>query len=205
MRRLLFMVLIVGGIIGVGLLVAPLFFDPEPVGCKTTVVEATRVANREAHFRALEQVRTCYVEGKRAWYDRHARWANLLFRTSSVIVLLCGAAIPLLNGSPKAWAKQTVSALGLIVALGTAISGFFGWQGNWASYRAAQYELEHAEQLWRLDMLSARLLPDAEAIKAADVATRTLVDRAMAISSKETAGFFERQSESIVDNKATGQ
>jgi hypothetical protein len=85
-----------------------------------------------------------------------------------------------------------LSAFAVLTALLTVINSSFRLDSQWRGYKQAQFNLEHLQSVWDLQILEARQINNSEDGKrfALD-ATRKLLEDASSIKSGETEGFFE--------------
>lgn len=141
-------------------------------------------------FEEMNKLKACYVDYNIHWYSRHASLNNLLFRVFGIAIIVGSILVPVLNNVDAL--KRYVSMTSILVAICAALSGFLSWRENWASFRAAQFQLEYLERVWQLEMVEANRLEGEAASAKALEATRRLVESTFDVVSKETGGFFER-------------
>ncbi|WP_441248441.1 DUF4231 domain-containing protein [Kitasatospora sp. McL0602] len=81
-----------------------------------------------------------------AWYDEKARRQYYYHLASEVLILLCGAAVPV---SAAAGASTTVAgALGAAVVVGTGLRQLFRWNDNWIRLRRYLVSLQGEVASW---------------------------------------------------------
>lgn len=86
------------------------------------------------------------LEDQIVWYDRKSLYNQRWFKRLQVASIFGSASIPFLTGyitETTLALKLTVGALGLAVALTTAILGLYKFQENWLEYRTTCESLKH--------------------------------------------------------------
>jgi hypothetical protein len=120
-----------------------------------------------------------------AFYDVRARWHRRLYRISATLIILAGAALPLLTTLDFPGQEGAVAGAGFLVAVTTALRALYRWDTSWVLLRDTEIELTEAYLAWKVDRSGA----DATADPARS--TRELLERIMRIRRLESSEFFK--------------
>ncbi|MCY6380514.1 hypothetical protein [Hoeflea prorocentri] len=102
-------------------------------------------------FDALNQA-VVYADKMLDWYETHAYWKMIAFRTTGVVTILATIAITYISASLSEQSqtilgyqkKHLITGLAVLSAITVALPAFFGWQNAWESHRVAQFRIEAA-------------------------------------------------------------
>ena len=116
-----------------------------------TEVSKLPALTAERQQRADEYFRV-HLNGQREWYSRKAssykQWGHIL----SIVVIACGALIPvvqLLPTNPNTiWVTMLTAGLGLIVTLAKGIDRIGKFEESWVSYRKASESMKREYRLY---------------------------------------------------------
>lgn len=132
-----------------------------------------------------------YVDKTLKWYQGHATWPRLAFRSAGVIVIVLSLSIPFLAAASGQALSVGVPVASLLIAVLTALNGFFAWQKTWEKRISAQLTLEGLVALWETEISAARRLENSqEGYERALRATQELIDRTRSMTVAETGAFF---------------
>lgn len=79
-----------------------------------------------------------YVLRLRRHYDFRAIWHRRFYRASGILVIVVGAALPLLVSLDYAAKSVVVSVSGVLIAAVTALRTFYRWDQSWMALRNAE-------------------------------------------------------------------
>jgi hypothetical protein len=126
------------------------------------------------------------IDGQISWYEgksaRNKRW----YYTCQVIVLICGALIPLVAGYMTAqmtWLKYLTGALGAVVVVFQGLMALKKYKENWLTYRSTAEWLQREKMYYLTNAGDYKTSPDAFGL---------FVERAENIMSSENSGWLER-------------
>ncbi|UCM88817.1 DUF4231 domain-containing protein [Streptomyces marincola] len=124
-----------------------------------------------------------YVLDVIAFYDRRARWHRRLYRFSGTVIILAGAALPLLTTLDFPGRDGTIAGVGSLVAVTTALRALYRWDVSWVLLRDTEIQLTHTYLAWRT---RADRGQDAPA-----PAPEELLERIYRIRRSESSEFFK--------------
>lgn len=137
------------------------------------------------------------------WYQRKKRWPRRLHKSTTAVVIILGALIPIASAwSASTTARVFVGVLGVIITTVTSLAVSFDWYRRWRLFTVAQNQLESQLATWEFAIARAELLPAEERRTAAVAATSVLLDAANQIRDEETEAFFESQGDKAVLSSA---
>jgi hypothetical protein len=134
------------------------------------------------------------------WYQRKKRWPRRLHKSTTAVVIVLGALIPIATAwSGSTPARVFVGILGVTITTVTSMAVSFDWYRRWRLFTLAQNQLESSLATWEFTVAQARMLPSAEEGRAAAVeATSVLLEAANRARNEETEAFFEGQGDRAV-------
>ncbi|HET9893469.1 MAG TPA: DUF4231 domain-containing protein [Streptosporangiaceae bacterium] len=121
-----------------------------------------------------------YAQRIRQFYDSRAQWHRRLYRLSGVVVILAGAALPLLATIKYPHQTIVVSSAGVFVSVMTALRAFYKWDQGWVLLRQTEFEISAAYWAWKGDN------PDPD-----DKAASELLLKLKRIREQEAESFFK--------------
>lgn len=90
-----------------------------------------------------------YALALRTFYDERANWHRRLYRVSGVVVIMVGAALPVLAALDYPGKELIISLAGAAVAVLTALRAFYRWDRAWILLRTTEMALTAAYWQWR--------------------------------------------------------
>ncbi len=93
-----------------------------------------------------------YAIQVREFYDRRAHWHRRLYRTSGIVVIVIGAALPVLAALSYPGKSLTVSLAGVVVAALTGLRAFYRWDQSWVVMRTTERAVTEAYLRWRVQL-----------------------------------------------------
>jgi len=133
------------------------------------------------------------------WYQRKKRWPRRLHKSTTAVVIILGALIPIASAwSASTPARVFVGAVGVTITTVTSLAVSFDWYRRWRLFTVAQSQLESQLATWEFAMAQARMLPPEERRTNAIAATSVLLDAANQARNEETEAFFENQGDRAV-------
>jgi uncharacterized protein DUF4231 len=124
-----------------------------------------------------------YVLRMRRHYDFRARWHARCYRFSGVVVIIAGAALPMLVSLDYPGKNTVVSLTGVLIAAITALRVFYRWDQSWILLRKTENSITTAwwdyQSALRADGVDRR-----ERVAA-------LVQRVVDIRREEAESFFQ--------------
>jgi hypothetical protein len=96
-----------------------------------------------------------YAIRVRDYYDRRAHWHRRLYRATGIVVILVGAALPLLAAPVYPGKQLAVSLAGTLVAALTGLRAFYRWDQSWIVMRTTERAVAAAYWRWRTQIDSA--------------------------------------------------
>lgn len=128
------------------------------------------------------------------WYQRKKRWPRRLHKSTTALVIILGALIPIATAwSASTPARVFVGVVGVTITTVTSLAVSFDWYRRWRLFTIAQSQLESELATWEFAIARARMLPAEEGREQAIAATATLLEAAKKASLEETEAFFESQ------------
>ncbi len=136
------------------------------------------------------------------WHKEIADTNRFYFRLIGLFTIIFSASIPVILSTAFTKKNIIASVLGMIIAIGTSLNGFYNWNENWAHNRAVQYEYQNIISTWEIDMMKITqkyLLKDeisdnSEALTEIQKITTQLIGNVSSLRSQANTGFFERTS-----------
>ncbi|MGW2597338.1 DUF4231 domain-containing protein [Streptomyces klenkii] len=119
------------------------------------------------------------------FYDARAAWHRRFYRLSGAVVILAGAALPVLTSLDFPGKSAAISGTGFLVAVTTALKSLYRWDVSWILLRETEIELTRVYLQW----CAGGLGPDA-----ADGSPRSanaLLDAVFKIRHRESSQFFK--------------
>ncbi|MFL6125599.1 DUF4231 domain-containing protein [Actinophytocola sp.] len=133
------------------------------------------------------------------WYQRKKRWPRRLHKSTTAVVIILGALIPIASAwSASTTARVFVGVVGVIITTVTSLAVSFDWYRRWRLFTIAQSQLESQLGTWEFAMARAEMLPSEEGRAAAIAATSTLLEAANQTRNEEAEAFFESQGDKSV-------
>lgn len=129
-----------------------------------------------------------YALRVRDFYDRRAHWHRRFYRATGVIVIMIGAALPVLVAPTYPGKQITVSLAGTIVAALTGLRAFYRWDDSWVVMRTTERAVTEAYWQWRAQLDGD--LGDAAADTRA-AATQALLARLGELQLRESESYFK--------------
>ncbi len=128
------------------------------------------------------------------WYQRKKRWPRRMHKSTTAVVIVLGALIPIASAwSGATPARVFVAVLGVIITTVTSLAVSFDWYRRWRIFTLAQSRVESDLATWEFAIAQARMLPADEGRAAAVAATSALLEAANQARNEETESFFESQ------------
>lgn len=121
-----------------------------------------------------------FVLSTMRFYASRAGWHRRFYRLSGILVIVVGAALPLLTSLDFAGKNLAISLAGAAVAITTALRAFYRWDTSWVLLRRTELELFQAYFAWKAEPAADR-----------NQAARDLIDRIYAIRWAESVQFFK--------------
>ncbi|MEV6161426.1 DUF4231 domain-containing protein [Streptomyces sp. NPDC052052] len=129
-----------------------------------------------------------YVQQLRHFYDARARWHRRGHRFSGIVVIITGAALPLLATSQFAHKELVLSLVGVAISAVTALRSFYRFDQSWILLRNTEIAISHAYLKWKMARSEAVDEPSSPERRETD--TRALIDVIMGIRRDEAESFF---------------
>jgi hypothetical protein len=165
-----------------------------PVG-----LDSALVSSPDDYLRPLRELVERQVLPTIDWYQRKKRWPRRLHKSTTAVVIILGAMIPIATAwSGSTPARVFVGALGVTITTVTSLAVSFDWYRRWRLFSIAQSTLETELATWEFTIAKAQLLPAEEAREAAVAATSALLEAANRAQREETEAFFESQGDRAV-------
>jgi hypothetical protein len=84
------------------------------------------------------------------WYDRKSARNQHMYKSLQLVIVIASSSIPFLSAysSNSYFIPLVVGVLGVVVAVITAINGFYKFQENWIAYRSTSESLKHEKFLF---------------------------------------------------------
>jgi hypothetical protein len=133
------------------------------------------------------------------WYQRKKRWPRRLHKSTTALVIILGALIPIASAwSASTPARVFVGVVGVTITTVTSLAASYDWYRRWRLFSVAQGQMESHLATWEFAMARAQLLPADEGRAEAIAATSVLLEAANQARNEETEAFFESQSDRSV-------
>lgn len=132
-----------------------------------------------------------YIRHVRAVYDRRAHWHRRLFRLSGALVILSGASLPLLNTLVFSGKALTISLVGVLIAVATALRGFYHWDQAWVLMRLTEFAITETYNEWLAEITREPDLSAEAAAYARRQATIRALEKVAARRRAEIATYFK--------------
>lgn len=129
-----------------------------------------------------------YVQHLRHFYDVRARWHRRGHRACGIVVIVTGAALPLLATSQFAHKELFLSLAGVAISAVTALRSFYRFDQSWVLLRNTEIAISHAYLKWKIVRRGAGNEPSSPERRETD--TRALIDMIMGIRRDEAESFF---------------
>lgn len=97
-------------------------------------------------FMPPEEYMTIRVDEQIDWYDAKSITNQRAFKILQVVIIAAAATIPFLSGyidSDSSSLTYVIGALGVIIAIISAVLGVYKFQENWIEYRTTCESLKH--------------------------------------------------------------
>ena len=91
------------------------------------------------------------LEDQINWYDKKSQSAQKNYKRIRLVEFICAATIPFLAGmmaDDSSYLKVIVGALGVVVAVITAVQGLYQWNEDWIQYRTTCESLKKEKFLF---------------------------------------------------------
>ena len=146
----------------------------------------------EALIKPLTDIKKAYVDTALAWYTKRAPRPRIAFRLFGTLAILISLSMPLLTLCGGEAGKWLIAVAAYLVAIFSALNGFFAFQSTWQKYITTQLILEALIAEWELEIADALQKNNAnECWTAAYKATRKLIDGSRSVMTSEASKFFE--------------
>jgi hypothetical protein len=132
-----------------------------------------------------------YVLRVREFYDARAWWHRRLYRLSGILVILVGAALPLLSVMDYAYKEVTVSLAGIVVAVMTSLRAFYRWDQSWVLLRNTEIVLTKTYLAWKGSPEETTEVTDERQRLARNQAAIELITKVSNIRQGEAESFFQ--------------
>lgn len=133
------------------------------------------------------------------WYQRKKRWPRRLHKSTTALVIILGALIPIASAwSASTPARVFVGIVGVTITTVTSLAVSFDWYRRWRLFTVAQNQLESELATWEFAIARARMLPVEEGREQAIAATSVLLEATKKAWTEETEAFFESQGDRAV-------
>lgn len=129
-----------------------------------------------------------YVQQLRNFYDIRARWHRRGHRFSGIVVIVAGAALPLLATSQFAHKELVLSLVGVAISVVTALRSFYRFDQSWILLRNTEIAISHAYLKWKIVRHGAG--DESYSPERRETDTRALIDMIMGIRRDEAESFF---------------
>jgi hypothetical protein len=137
------------------------------------------------------------------WYQRKKRWPRRLHKSTTAVVIILGALIPIASAwSDSVAARVFVGTIGVTITTVTSLAVSFEWNRKWRLFTVAQSQLESQLATWEFAIARAQMLSPAEGQAEAIAATSVLLAAANQARNDETDAFFESQGDTAVPTTA---
>lgn len=157
------------------------------------------VSAHDHHLRPLREFVERQILPLIDWYQRKKRWPRRLHKSTTAIVIVLGALIPIASAwSAATPARVFVGVVGVIITTVTSLAVSFDWYRRWRLFTVAQGQLESQFATWEFAMARAEMLPVEEGRAEAIAATSILLEVANQARTDETEAFFESQGDRSV-------
>ncbi|MGK5545595.1 DUF4231 domain-containing protein [Streptomyces sp. URMC 127] len=143
---------------------------------------APRWKNSEDGFTAATER---YVLDVIDFYDVRAAWHRRFYRLSGAVVILAGAALPVLTTLDFTGKSAAISGAGFLVAITTAMKSLYRWDVSWILLRETEIELTRVYLQWRAGGLG----PDRG--DGSSRSANALLDAVFRIRRRESSEFFK--------------
>lgn len=128
------------------------------------------------------------------WYQRKKRWPRRLHKSTTSVVIVLGALIPIASAwSASTPARVFVGAVGVIITTVTSLAVSCDWYRRWRLFTVAQAQLETQLAKWEFAMARAQMVPGDGGRAEAVAATSVLLEAAGHARNEETEAFFDNQ------------
>lgn len=127
-----------------------------------------------------------------AWYASRRPSRRFTARGFAIMVIVLGAALPLVSASDKLFKHQKfwIPLLGAAIVVGQGIEQTLQSTQSWQNYTLAMLSLEQVHQVWQNRVVDAALQPTG-GVEAAQKATDDFTEQVAKIVLDETRDFFE--------------
>ncbi|MFF4218524.1 DUF4231 domain-containing protein [Streptosporangium nondiastaticum] len=119
------------------------------------------------------------------FYDIRATWHRRFYRLSGALVILAGAALPVLTALDFTGKSAAISGTGFLVAVTTAMKSLYRWDVSWILLRETEVELTRVYLQW----CAGGLGPDGTDGPARSA--NALLDAVFKIRRRESSEFFK--------------
>jgi Protein of unknown function (DUF4231) len=128
------------------------------------------------------------------WYSKKSSTCQKRYKTLRVIEMVAAALVPFLSGMGEKipHGQWLVGALGVTIALATAIGSLFKYHENWIEYRITSEQLKHEKFLF-----ATRTGPYQDQVR-----FQLLVERVEALISKEAATWAQVSKQPVKETHA---
>lgn len=131
-----------------------------------------------------------YLDRQRSFYHARASWHRRFYRSSGILVILVGAALPLLTTLSYSYKDLVVSILGVSIAALTALRAFYRWDQSWVLLRATERAITGA--WWDYHAKVSDLTADDPATRQQrNEAARELARLIVELQEQEAESFFK--------------
>lgn len=131
-----------------------------------------------------------YGSWLRSFYDVRAKWHRRFYRFSGLMVILVGAALPVLTSLDYPGKTVVISLAGVLVAGLTGLRAFYRWDQSWILLRNTEMAVTAAYLEWKL---TPGNLPvgDVGATPEQEKAAHVFIEKLGELRQHEARSYFE--------------
>ncbi|WP_439656790.1 DUF4231 domain-containing protein [Lentzea sp. HUAS TT2] len=127
----------------------------------------------------------------RSFYDVRARWHRRFYRASGTLVILVGAALPVLTSLDYPGKALTISLAGVVVAGLTGLRAFYRWDQSWILLRNSEMAVTAAYLEWKTTPGNFPAADDVAQRSVQEKAASAFIDRLGDLRQREATMFFK--------------
>ncbi|SFR06796.1 Protein of unknown function [Lentzea waywayandensis] len=127
----------------------------------------------------------------RSFYDVRARWHRLFYRLSGTLVILVGAALPVLTSLDYPGKAVTISLAGVAVAGLTGLRAFYRWDQSWILLRNSEMAVTAAYLEWKTTPGNFPAAEDVSQRVVQEKAASAFIDKLGDLRQREATVFFK--------------
>lgn len=139
----------------------------------------------------------------RSFYDTRARWHRRFYRLSGVLVILTGAALPVLTNLDYPGKTVTISLSGVVVAGLTGLRAFYRWDQSWILLRNTEMAVTAAYLTWKTTPGNFPVTEEVTAKEVQEKAAGAFIDKLGELRQREATMYFKDMAFPNMDNSRT--